>query len=305
MHGHLALTLSNAVYANLSPISFMVPPNPGATPIIPAGATAAQTSSLERQHTESLRIWREYNIVQDALKHQLMQAIDPIYIESLNNRYTGFAGVMIWQVINHLYQRYGNITAHDLDKNDKLFKHPYDPAEPIEVLYKQIDATMHYADAGEQPYSPSQIVNNAYNIISHTGIFTEACRNWRARPAAEKTWATFRTCYFTTAWQDLQDNQLLTTKNQGYQQSTNMVEQQAFTNDTAQAFANLASATATDRSTIAALCLQQPLKHTSSHNSEHPSYPSPYCAIMDARQNSIGTKSPSPKMTKSSSSKDP
>jgi hypothetical protein len=69
----------------------------------------------------------------------------------------------------------------------------------------------------------------------------------------EKTWTNFQT-HFTTAWQDLQDDNLLTSQNQGYN-PTNMLEQQqvTFTNDTAEAFANLASATTADCSTLAAL----------------------------------------------------
>jgi hypothetical protein len=40
-YGHLALTISAASYATLSPVAFVPPANPGTTPVIPPLATAA------------------------------------------------------------------------------------------------------------------------------------------------------------------------------------------------------------------------------------------------------------------------
>ena len=50
------------------------------TPTIPAGATAAQTGEVVRQHAETLREWKEYTNMQAALKKQLISAVDPIYL---------------------------------------------------------------------------------------------------------------------------------------------------------------------------------------------------------------------------------
>jgi hypothetical protein len=56
----------------------MNPPNPGPLPVIPTAATQIAIRSLERQHEESLRMWRTYTTVQDAIKAQIVQAINPI-----------------------------------------------------------------------------------------------------------------------------------------------------------------------------------------------------------------------------------
>jgi hypothetical protein len=72
----------------------------------------------------------------------------------------------IRDMLTHLMTRYGNITSHDLDTNDQLFRQDYDPSQPIEALFKQIEDCMHYADAGQQAYTAVQIVNNAYNKVS-------------------------------------------------------------------------------------------------------------------------------------------
>jgi hypothetical protein len=43
---------------------------------------------------------------------------------------------------------------------------------------------MDYADAGGNPYTAAQVVTNAYSIMFSTGLFPEACREWRRQPPA-------------------------------------------------------------------------------------------------------------------------
>jgi hypothetical protein len=71
--GHLALTISPAVYATLLAIPFVAPPNPGPVPIlVPNVGTTAQIQGIICDHRGSLRIWREYNNDDAALKQQLI-----------------------------------------------------------------------------------------------------------------------------------------------------------------------------------------------------------------------------------------
>jgi hypothetical protein len=57
--GHLALTISPAVYTTLLAIPFVAPPNPGPVPIlVPDVGTTAQIQGIIRDHQKSLRIWR-------------------------------------------------------------------------------------------------------------------------------------------------------------------------------------------------------------------------------------------------------
>jgi hypothetical protein len=54
--GLLALTVSDAVYNNISTVSFIIPINPGPQPVIPGTATGNQITALTRAHTEDHRI---------------------------------------------------------------------------------------------------------------------------------------------------------------------------------------------------------------------------------------------------------
>jgi hypothetical protein len=247
--GHLSLTISPAVYATLSATPFIAPNNPGAAPVFPENRTAAQINATIRDHTEALRVWREHSNVDAALRQQLIGAVERLYLRTLQHRHTGFANVTTRQLIRHLLDTYGNITPTDLGNNDEKFKTACDPAQPIEALFSQIEDAMDFADAGGSPYTAQQVVTNAYSLVFNTGIFPEACREWRRRPAAEKTWAIFKTA-FAEAHQDLRLSQG-TTQEGGYHSANLAMD--SFVHETADAFANLATATASDRKMLADL----------------------------------------------------
>jgi hypothetical protein len=250
--GLLALTVSVAVYNTLSNIPFVPPLNPGPTAVIPAIATAAQISNLHRLHTEALARFREYIATDKALKQQLITAIQPMYLRALSHRITGFANVTTRQMLVHLYTNYGRLTPADVQANDHTMKAQYDPNQPIETLFDQIETAIDIADAASAPYSPEQVVTIAYTLVFGTGMFPEACRDWRRLPTADKTWGRFKTD-FATAHQEFRDTQL-TANQTGYHAANALQEEaEALTTQTADALANLATATASDRTTVANL----------------------------------------------------
>jgi len=208
-HGHLALTVSAAVYATISAIPFVAPINPGPHPIQAPGATAAQIAEANRIHDATLRVWRQYQATDKALKQLLLQAVDPVYVQPLRNRLTGFATVSTRTILDHLYARYGRISPLDLEANDQRFKAAYDTAMPIEGLFEQISKAIDLADAAGAPYTPEQILNNAYALMFQTGVYGEACKEWRRRLPAQKTWPLFQE-HFAAAHEVLREAQATT-----------------------------------------------------------------------------------------------
>ena len=94
------------------------------------------------------------------------------------------------------------------------------------------------ADAARKPYMAPQILSNAYTIVYNTGLFNQDCRDWRRKPLDEKTWANFKT-HFLTADMDFRQQQAVQGNRYG---TANLAFEQ-----TTDALANLAQATATDR----------------------------------------------------------
>jgi hypothetical protein len=92
-------------------------------------------------------------------------------------------------------------------------------------------------------YTTAQVVTNFHLLIFNTGMFPESCREWRRKPENEKIWANFK-IQFTKAHQDWRLAQG-TTQMGGYNGANNAMLD-SFVNNTADAFTNLATATASD-----------------------------------------------------------
>jgi hypothetical protein len=248
--GHLALTIPTPVYATLSNTPWVDPVNPGATPPVPqANATAAQINANRYHHLENIKLFRTYNNVQSALKQQILAAVDDIYVRTLHNTNTGYAMVMTLQILTHLYTTYGKLTPMAMQENNRHFRNPYNPAKPFEMLVQQIEEAQDFAAAGNQAYTAQQIVSNAYSLIHNTGMFINACREWRRCPKNEKIWTNFKT-HFAQAHTEL--GELTHTSQAGGDHNAN----NAFTNfatNPGEALANLATATAADRDMLRSL----------------------------------------------------
>jgi hypothetical protein len=148
----------------------------------------------------------------------------------------------------HLYANYARINPADLDKNDLNMKLPCDVNQPIEVLFQQIEDAIEFASAGQAPYSPQQVLNIAYQLIFRTGLFADDCKVWKRQPADYKTWPQFK-LDFSLAYQEYNETLDLSPAAAGFHAATKPDQH----DDTILAIANLATATAADRTAVANL----------------------------------------------------
>ena len=86
----LFLTVSPAGYATLSTTLFVPPVNTGPKPSIPTGATGTVISKLRYRHTESTKIFTEYENTNKALRQLLLASTDKVYVRSLCHNYIGY-----------------------------------------------------------------------------------------------------------------------------------------------------------------------------------------------------------------------
>ena len=244
--GYSRLTLTPAVFANISITAFIAPPNPGVQALIPVNSTAIQITAINRAFDTAQSVYQAYVTVGNALKKQLLAAVEDIYICSLKQPYVAYGNVTVLQLLTHLYTTYARISPSDLAKNNLLMIRDYDPNLPIEFLFKQIKDATAYADHGGAPLSPVQIVNSAYALVFKTGIFADDCKEWQRLAAPARTWIAFK-AKFALAHQEWRESQ---TNTAGNTYGANNMEAQA---DTANAINALASATASDRATMVSL----------------------------------------------------
>ena len=120
------------------------------------------------------------------------------------------------------------------------------------MLFDQIKDTQDFAAVAGQPYTNNQPLTTAYNPVYATGLFFDDCKAWNGLPANQKTMENFKTA-FQQAQRELRD-QKCTAQQAGFQ-ANGIWCLPTKNNDhplqeTAEALANLATATASDRQVL-------------------------------------------------------
>jgi hypothetical protein len=218
--GHLGLIISDAAYSNIAPPTADAPTlletsnAPGRAPAT-LDVTAAQISEARHIWEEDVQTYRTYTSVQQALKNQITSVFEPMYLEILNENMMGYASILARDMLDHLFETYCNITAVDLEINFEHMRRAWDPQQPVETLFKQIQDCADYSEAGGVPIGPSQQINVGYANIFATGHFMSARRRWNEKPAADKTWTHFKS-HFAAAHRQHKQMQGETAANVGY-----------------------------------------------------------------------------------------
>jgi hypothetical protein len=150
------------------------------------------------------------------LKKQIISVFEPMYLEILNNSMVGYASISARGMLDHLFKTYGNITAVDLEINFEHMRRAWDPQQPVESLFKQIQDCADYSEAGGVLIGHPQQINVAYAKIFATGHFMSACRRLNEKHAIEKTWTQFKS-HFAAAHRQHKQMQGESAATAGYQ----------------------------------------------------------------------------------------
>jgi hypothetical protein len=177
-----------------------------------------------------------------------------MYLDVLNNDMVGFANITAREMLDHIFMAYGNSTAVDLENNFKQMRGAWDPQQPVESLFKQIQECADYYEAGGVLIVLPQQINVVYAKIFATGHFMSACRRCNEKPNMEKTWAQFKT-HFSAAHHQHKQMQGESAATSGYHAANAVVEQteEQMADATIGALVNLVTATAADRGVVATL----------------------------------------------------
>ena len=104
-HGHVGLIVKATIYVTLAATAYVTPNEPPLTPDVLSTATSASRQKLRDQHAEEHRIFTTHVNMDDAIKTQLLDAVEEPYVSELRNRYTGYMGVTTRDLLDHLMDR--------------------------------------------------------------------------------------------------------------------------------------------------------------------------------------------------------
>jgi hypothetical protein len=167
-HGHLGIIMTNEEYFAIAVDVFPVPANPGPWDAVVAGMTAAVIAETTRLHREATQVYRIYHNVDQAIKQLIFESFNDAYLNALSDEIVGYTNCASLQLLNHLLTYYAMIAPTELTQNYERLNTPYDPNQPIETLFQQIQDTRAFAVAGGQPYGAAMIVNIAYTLVFNT-----------------------------------------------------------------------------------------------------------------------------------------
>jgi hypothetical protein len=184
----------------------------------------------------------------------LPEGLTPMYLDVLYDDMVGFANITARAMLDHLFITYGNITAVDLENNFEHMRRAWDPQQPVESFFKQIQDCADYSEARGVIIGYPQKINVGYANILATGHFMSACRRWNEKPHAEKTWAQFK-AHFSAAYRQHKHMQGESAATSAYPSANAAVGQtdDQMAESTIGALANLTIATAADRGVVTTL----------------------------------------------------
>jgi hypothetical protein len=245
--------MTNEEYFAIAVDLFPVPNTPGASPEVLAGTKAPLIAETTRLHLDATQIYRTYHNLDQAIKKLIIEAFDDTYLNALSDEIVGYTNCTSLDLLTHLLMYYAMIAPTELTQNYERLNIPYDPNQLIQTIFQQIQDTQAFAVAVGQPYSNAMIIDVAYTLIFNMGLFPNVCCVWQSRAIYGKTWAKFKIDFATAHHEFRLTNQ--TAQQSGFHSANTMIGQgrNESMQYTAEAIAQLATATASDRGTVAKL----------------------------------------------------
>eukprot|EP00978_Attheya_sp_CCMP212_P008919 scaffold21039_cov30-Attheya_sp.AAC.2 len=218
-HGHLALLMTDKEYLDETKQTFIAPKNPGDDP--PTALKPEDQPIVNDWYKRNQSVYEKYRNTDKALKKQTEATVEEDFLSTLRHKLTGFNQVTALQMVMHLYSTYGDIDKVDIEDNLVTMMKPYDPETPLATLTSQLEDGRAFAHIGLQPISENMMVTKGITLLSNTTVFNEDIKQWRRKPATEKTWEIFKT-HFQRAHKERR--KAITTAGQGgYNATVNFI----------------------------------------------------------------------------------
>ena len=135
VNGHPCLDLTPVEYATVNATVYTNPLHPGPFDI-DILATQHAAKKLREEHRDRVRIFRETKDVQKLLTKQIVQAIEPKYLNTLRNCTMNNITANIQTILAYLMRHYGIICADTLSKSkQKVREIQYNLLDLLVTLY--------------------------------------------------------------------------------------------------------------------------------------------------------------------------
>ena len=94
-------------------------------------------------------------------------------------------------MLQHIFSSYGDIDKINLKENAVKTMGPYNPAEPLSQIIKQLEKGRELAISGGQTISDAMMMSKGITLLVESGIFNDDIREWRRQSSDLKTWGKY------------------------------------------------------------------------------------------------------------------
>ena len=179
-NGHLALVMNTGEYLPVSDNGpWVTPTHPGDLPSHGTGVTAVQREQINRHYDEELAAFELCVRVSNALKRQILQAVEPTFLRALAHPKLGFMKVSPLLMIQHLDTTYGRLTPGEIEANRLALSTPWNPDKPIEDLWASVDTIRRIAEDGFAPITEVTTISLLLDMFETSGLLSSTTEKYR------------------------------------------------------------------------------------------------------------------------------
>ena len=191
-HGHLGLVMENHAYTAVTGKAWDLPEHPGPYPTSPEGASGHMIDEYVRRYKVLIEELALAEQVVNELRQLILAAVPSIYIKVLEDDEWGMGDVTIQDIIQHLEEKYGKIRGKDLIENRDKLKTLWNPDQPMEQLWLDVQEVMRFAAAGNDPISSDSAMTMLLSAFESSSLLDTACDKWNDKPDTAKTMPAFQ-----------------------------------------------------------------------------------------------------------------
>ena len=209
--GHLGLGMSPAQYELRTGTRFRVPEDPGSyDESIAAASGSVLQARKEAEHKEAGRAFKTYRAVESVTKKLLKKALPESLLVEIEDEILGLNDVAIIDILEHCFDRRGQLTDTLVEDNHRRAEEPFDRSEGMANYIRRMEQCQQLAtDAGEA-WTDAQLVRRGQTAMGKSGLFRDEYKEWLRRDRQERSWVDFKK-YWLQRYAEYEELNKLTT----------------------------------------------------------------------------------------------
>ena len=118
-HYHISTIINPALYTTLSTTAWVNPTNLELYPTIPTNSTMSHREYMQLHLDEVHKFYYNEGTINEALNNQGINTFKNMYLKELKNKYIRFLRVTCQNILEHIFDWYGNILTKYLEANSQ------------------------------------------------------------------------------------------------------------------------------------------------------------------------------------------